>query len=227
LQRFTAAPEAAERRKSVGPEPDDEKAAARRARVDELRRAEQARERRKKVAAITVSVVVLAAVVFGGYRLFTAGEEPRKLRTDLIPSEQTWGKLGRDHVTKDVDYAMTPPAGGDHDPVWANCNGDVYTKEIREENVVHSLEHGAVWVTYNDQATDADVKALADRVSKTPYTLMSPYKDQPSPITLTAWGHQLKVDKASDARVAQFFTRYVQGKQTPEPGAPCTGGSMG
>jgi hypothetical protein len=202
------------------------KKAARRARLEEMRRAERARERRNRMIAITASVVILAGVAGGGYYLFTAGEEAQKARTAPVAGEQTWSELSRDHVTKKVDYPMTPPAGGDHAPVWANCNGEVYTQQIRNENAVHSLEHGAVWVTYNDQATD-DVKALADRVSKTPYTLLSPYKEQPSPITLTAWGHQLKVDKASDPRVAEFLNKYVQGEQTPEPGAACTGESMG
>ncbi|MBB5796324.1 hypothetical protein HDA41_004288 [Streptomyces caelestis] len=32
------------------------------------------------------------------------------------------------------------------------------------------------------------------------------------------------MDAASDPRVEQFTTAYVQGPQTPEPGAPCTGG---
>ncbi|NEE58476.1 DUF3105 domain-containing protein, partial [Streptomyces sp. SID8455] len=29
---------------------------------------------------------------------------------------------------------------------------------------------------------------------------------------------------ATDDRVAQFMTKYIQGPQTPEPGAACTGG---
>lgn len=41
---------------------------------------------------------------------------------------------------------------------------------------------------------------------------------------LSAWGKQLTVKSAADARVAQFFTKYVQGPQTPEPGAACSGG---
>ena len=65
-------------------------------------------------------------------------------------------------------------------------------------NAVHSLEHGAVWVTYNSKASDADVKALAEKVKKTPYTLMSPVEDQKDPIMLSAWGHQRTVTSASD-----------------------------
>lgn len=138
--------------------------------------------------------------------------------------EKTWPNLSRNHVPGPVSYPMTPPAGGDHDPAWQNCNGDVYSSQIRDENAVHSLEHGAVWVTYNDKAARTDVTALEAKVAKTPYTLMSPYKNQSSPITLTAWGHQLDVQNASDPRVDEFLGKYVQGTQTPEPGAACTGG---
>jgi hypothetical protein len=41
---------------------------------------------------------------------------------------------------------------------------------------------------------------------------------------LSAWGHQLSVNTAADPRVDQFLTKYVQGAQTPEPGAACTNG---
>jgi hypothetical protein len=122
---------------------------------------------------------------------------------------------------------MTPPVGGDHHQAWMTCDGTVYTKPIKNENAVHSLEHGAVWVTYNDNAADTDVKKLADKVRRTPYTLMSPNDDQSGTITLSAWGHQLTVDSASDARVEQFLAKYVQGAQTPEPGAACTNGLTG
>jgi hypothetical protein len=119
---------------------------------------------------------------------------------------------------------MSPPAGGDHNDAWANCDAVVYDVEVPEVNAVHSLEHGAVWITYNDQASDADVRALTERVNQTSYTFLSPYPDQESPITLTAWGHQLGVEQASDQRVDRFLEEYVQGEQTPEPGAACTNG---
>ncbi|MER5213107.1 DUF3105 domain-containing protein [Streptomyces sp. NPDC002838] len=188
-----------------------------------MRRAERRREHAVRVVVIAVSLAVALAVTGAFCFLFAAKKEEQRNRKGLMTGEQTWEALSRNHVSESVDYPMAPPSGGDHDPSWANCNGEVHSEEIRNENAVHSLEHGAVWVTYNDKAADADIRALADRVSKTPYTFMSPYKKQSSPITLTAWGHQLSVGEASDPRVAQFFTKYVQGEQTPEPGAPCTG----
>ncbi|WP_241741402.1 DUF3105 domain-containing protein [Streptomyces sp. L2] len=140
---------------------------------------------------------------------------------------KTWlGPLARNHVTGTVTYPTDPPVGGPHNPVWLDCNGEVYTEPVRNENAVHSLEHGAVWVTYNSKASKADVTALAAKVRKTPYTMMSPYEHQKDPIMLTAWGHQRTVTSASDPNVETFFAAYAQGRQTPEPGAPCTGGTM-
>lgn len=198
--------------------------AARRARIEEQRRAEKVRERRNRIITVVASTAILAGLVAGGGYLIKSANEKERAQAAPVSGEKTWSKLSQNHVATEVDYPMTPPVGGDHSSVWQNCNGNVYTQPIQDENAVHSLEHGAVWVTYNDQATKADVEALAQKVARTPYTLMSPYKDQASPITLTAWGHQLNVKTESDPRVNEFLDKYVQGSQTPEPGAACTGG---
>ncbi|WP_405613434.1 DUF3105 domain-containing protein [Streptomyces sp. NBC_00076] len=203
---------------------------SRKARIEEMRRAERARERRNRILTITVSTVIVAGLAgWGAYAINNANEkEEQKAAAAKKPvsGEKTWDakKLGRNHVAEPVKYPMQPPVGGNHNQAWMTCDGTVYTKAIANENAVHSLEHGAVWITYNDKAADADVKTLTDKVSKTPYTLMSPDKTQSGTITLSAWGHQLTVEKASDARVEQFLSKYVQGAQTPEPGAACTGG---
>ncbi|MFD6418025.1 DUF3105 domain-containing protein [Streptomyces sp. NPDC060194] len=205
-------------------------ASDRRARIEEMRRAEQARDRRNRILTITVSAVIVLAIGGGAYWAVSAANEKDEQQAaearKPVEGEKSWDpkKLGRNHVTEPVKYDMTPPVGGDHDQVWANCEGDVYKQAIADKNAVHSLEHGAVWVTYNKSAAEADVKALEEKVGKTPYSLMSPYDGQKGTIMLSAWGKQLTVDKASDPRVDQFFTKYVQGPQTPEKGAACTGG---
>jgi len=211
---------------------------ARKARIEEMRRAEQARERRNRILTITASVVIVAGLVAGGVVLVRSQSDDSSTAADSKSSGKghfvtgkdgvrTWtGKLNRNHVQGTVAYPMHPPVGGDHNPVWLNCNGNVYTSAVKDENAVHALEHGAVWVTYTDKAKKADVAALATKVKQTPYSLMSPYTNQTAPIELSAWGHQLSVSSASDPKVAKFFETYVQGKQTPEPGASCTGGTM-
>ncbi|MFJ3276173.1 DUF3105 domain-containing protein [Streptomyces sp. NPDC086776] len=202
-------------------------AAARRAKLEEARRKERARERRSRIITIAASIAVVAGLVAGGGYLMSAADKQdaaEQAKSSPVRGERSWDKLTQNHVEKKVDYPMNPPVGGDHNPVWMNCDADVYTAPIPNENAVHSLEHGAVWVTYNEKAKPADIEKFTERVARTPYSLMSPVKDQDAPLILSAWGKQVTVKSATDARVAQFFTKYVQGPQTPEPGAACTGG---
>jgi len=128
---------------------------------------------------------------------------------------------GSDHVTGEVDYPQTPPAGGPHNQAWLNCA--VYTEPQANENAVHALEHGAVWITYDaDALTDAEVERLREYVPST-YGLMSPYEGMDTPIAVSAWNAQLKVDSVDDPRIEQFFQAYWRSPDVPEPGAACTG----
>ncbi|MEU0345151.1 DUF3105 domain-containing protein [Streptomyces bobili] len=175
----------------------------------------------------TISTVIL--VGWGAHAINDASEKDARQTAAAkrpVNGEKSWdaGKLGRNHVEAAFTCPMNPPVGGDHHQAWMTCEGTVCTKAVPDENAVRWLEHGAVWVTYNDTAVDADVEQLAGRVSKTPYTLMSPNPDQSGPIMLSAWGHQLGVDTVADPRIDQFIIKYVQAVQTPEPGAACSGG---
>jgi hypothetical protein len=100
----------------------------------------------------------------------------------------------------------------------------VYPASHRNENAVHSLEHGAVWVTYDPSRVSAeDVDSLAARVEGEPYMLMSPYPDLQAPITLQSWGHRLELNSASDPRITQFIAALRQNPSThPESGASCS-----
>lgn len=72
--------------------------------------------------------------------------------------------------------------------------------------MVHGLEHGAVWIAYNPaQITGDALELLRVRVEGKPYTTMSPYPNLDKPISVQSWGHQLKLDSASDERIDQFI----------------------
>ncbi|MEV1133261.1 DUF3105 domain-containing protein [Rhodococcus coprophilus] len=126
--------------------------------------------------------------------------------------------------TQRVAYDYSPPFGGPHDSVWATCTGTVYDQPVRTENMVHSLEHGAVWIAYNpDLIDDAARETLADKVDGRSYTMMSPYPGLDSPIALQSWGRQLKVDTADDERIDQFIASLRLNQYTyPEVGASCS-----
>ncbi|MGQ0840480.1 DUF3105 domain-containing protein [Actinokineospora sp.] len=122
-----------------------------------------------------------------------------------------------------VAYDHAPPLGGAHDHIWAACNGVVYPTAVRTEHLVHSLEHGAVWVSYDPRRVRGDDRlALAERVEGRPYTFMSPFPGQPKPVSVQSWGRQLQVDSIDDPRIDQFIVATRTNPYlNPEPGAPC------
>ncbi len=164
---------------------------------------------------VAVFVAGFAALVILDVRQNAASTPPDEVQTyDVGPAGQ--------HTQGEVDYAQNPPAGGEHNPVWQNCG--YYDEPVRDENAVHSLEHGAVWITYSPDVSEDEVERLRDMAENQSYVLVSPRDGLPSPVVASAWGKQLKLDSASDPDLERFVRAYSQGPQTPEPGAACTGG---
>jgi uncharacterized protein DUF3105 len=127
------------------------------------------------------------------------------------------------HVQGAIKYDTSPPVGGNHSQYWVDCTGTVYPNAIANENAVHGLEHGAVWITYRPGRPKADVDALAKYVSGQDRMFMSPYPGLKSNISLQSWGYQLFLDSPTDPRIQQFINalRYNP-KTTPEYGADCS-----
>lgn len=149
-------------------------------------------------------------------------ETPEVSETGLIPGVQHFESLSVLHVEGRVTYPQVPPVGGEHNPVWLNCG--IYDQPVRNENAVHSLEHGAVWITYDPSLPAADVEALRALTRGSTHRILSPYIGLPSPVVASAWGYQLQLDNANDPRLPQFIGQFEQGPTTPEPGATCSGG---
>lgn len=122
-----------------------------------------------------------------------------------------------------ITYPTSPPVGGDHSPYFQDCAGDVYPAPVPNEYAVTSLQHGAVWVTYQPDLAPAQVRLLVDRVRNQPYVFSSPFPGLDQPVSLQAWGYQLKVDSADDPAIDQFIAAYRISAATV-PGAACTGG---
>ena len=172
------------------------------------------------VGTLVAGLVTATAVVLVGERQRTS-ELAARAASD-IEGVETFEDLPFDHVTTEVDYPQTPPAGGEHNAVWQNCG--VYDAPVIDEHAVHSLEHGAVWITH-DPALPADqVAALHALADGQPYVMVSPYADLPSPVVATAWGFQLQVDDAQDDRLPVFVRKYLLNPELPEAGALCSNG---
>jgi hypothetical protein len=146
--------------------------------------------------------------------------EPRVAEATPIAGVEVFEVASADHTRDAVTYPQDPPAGGPHDPSWQKCQ--FYAAPVRNENAVHSQEHGAVWITYQAGLSQEERDALAELAASNPFLLVSPYPDLADPIVASAWGAQLRLQSVDDPRLQEFIARYAG--NGPEPGANCTSG---
>ncbi|MFC7327835.1 DUF3105 domain-containing protein [Marinactinospora rubrisoli] len=195
-----------------------ESAAQRRRKKAEERRAQRIREERRRKIVRTTGVSAAVVLVLGGVAF--AGYMEYQRRT--VEGLQEFEGLTNTHVEEDVDYEQSPPVGGDHHAAWQNCG--VYTEPLRDVHAVHSLEHGAVWITYRPDLPEEQVEQLNELYTPGSYVVVSPYEgDMPSPIVASAWGRQVALDTPADERLGKFLRLYEQHPGVPEPGARCDG----
>jgi hypothetical protein len=176
------------------------------------------------IAAAVAVVVFAAAVITYAVVQVNQANEDKITSADQISGLQTFDyAAGQEHVSTPVTYTESPPVGGAHDPEWADCTGTVYDVDIRHENAVHSMEHGATWITYDPEAiSDEDLATLKDLVDGRSGLMLSRYAGLTSPISLQSWNHQLSVDSATDPRVEQFADFMTFNAEFyPEVGASC------
>ncbi|MBZ0283910.1 MAG: DUF3105 domain-containing protein [Anaerolineae bacterium] len=160
------------------------------------------------------AVIIGVIVVISGQRNYVTNA--------VIDGIQIISGLVATHTDAAVEYPQTPPAGGPHNAVWQTCG--VYVEPLVNEHAVHSLEHGAVWITYQPDLPADQLQTLQDLTRRGTHRLLSPYPGIDSPIVVSAWGYQLHLERADDPRLGLFIAKYEQGPSTPELGATCSGG---
>lgn len=182
----------------------------------ELRRQEHLKAQQSKNRSLIIvgTVILVALVALILYRVF----EPEVEGVVFVDNPA----ISNQHDNSLV-YELTalPPTGGVHNSSWQNCG--IYENPVAAEYAVHSMEHGAVWITYRSDLSADEINQLQGMVRGESYSLLSPYPTQENKIVLTVWDAQLALDSLDDPRLEQFIERYKQAR-APERGAPCNDG---
>ncbi|GII01846.1 DUF3105 domain-containing protein [Planobispora takensis] len=190
-----------------------DKTQARRDHLAKMRAEQKAKERRTALLMWGAGGAVVLLLV--GLVAFYLVNQAKVTSLDAVTSAKYPGSL---HVETKVSYKETPPMGGEHNSTWQNCQ--VYDAPINNENAVHSMEHGAVWITYQPDLPKDQLDILKELASSD-YMLLSPYPGLPSKVVVSSWNKQLKLDSADDPRLPKFIQKYKNGPETPELGASC------
>jgi hypothetical protein len=142
----------------------------------------------------------------------------------LVVGLSVLGAVMGTHTLRSVTYAEIPPNSGNHSPVWQRCG--FYSKPIGNEHAVHSLEHGAVWITYHLDLPPDQINVLRAMARAEDSLLVSPYIGLPAPIVVSAWGQQVRVDRVGDPRLDESVQDFLTNPQAPEPDGGCDGPNM-
>jgi hypothetical protein len=173
------------------------------------------------IVAAIVALVLVAGTVATVLVLNAIPQEREVISGDYEDRLELYPDLEATHTETRVSYDQSPPVGGPHNPAWLNCG--VYDEPQQNENVVHTLEHGAVWIAYDPETTtDAEIAALVALAPDT-YTVISPYEGLGDAKAISAWGAQLLFTDVEDPAVEDFLTEFWRSADSPEPNAPCTG----
>ncbi|HEY6565349.1 MAG TPA: DUF3105 domain-containing protein, partial [Pirellulaceae bacterium] len=137
------------------------------------------------------------------------------IRTDLVTGAPA---ITANHVETAVNYSAhsNPPTYGDHHPPIFNSQGvsltprqtGVYTTSQPDEDLIHNLEHGHVWISYNPtliSATDLTALEAFVRAGGTNTgVILTPRSGNTVAIAVASWGHLLTLNNFDAAQVRDF-----------------------
>jgi Protein of unknown function (DUF3105) len=171
-----------------------------------------------------VAAVILAGLVLAGAAVYRWASQDN---SGVIPPPLAGVtgydvQHGQNHTKGTVQYPQILPVGGPHNPKWQNCG--FYGGTVQNELAVHSLEHGAVWITYRAPLPEQARQALIELAKSNKYVLVSAYDNLPALFVVSAWRYQLRLDSYDKARIDEFVRVFSGGTTAPEPVASCRGG---
>lgn len=172
----------------------------------------EAAERKRLIKKMIRWVIAALVVGFLGYGVFYLATLPaRPLQGVSIPI------LGRDHIqigSTHPEYNSNPPTSGSHyaDPAaWG-----VHQNELPDEQLIHNLEHGGIWIAYKpdiDPATKSQLESIGKKYPGS--VVIAPRAKNDSLIALASWGRLEKLESFDEAKIIDFIG--ANRNKSPEP----------
>jgi len=169
-----------------------------------------AKEMKNKMKKFLVLAAILVVVGFGFWMfvlpMFQASNAPNssEVRGEFFPAQT------RQHIAMGAthpDYNSDPPTGGWH--YGNSVQTGIYDKEFADEQTIHNMEHGHVWITYRPDLDKETIEKLAD-IAKSygSKIIMAPRAKNSVPIALAAWEYLLKLDNFDGSQITGFIKTH-------------------
>ena len=155
----------------------------------------------------TIGIVLVGGMTYG---LFLASnKKPTPLLGESFPIQgQEHIVVGASHLT----YNSNPPTSGPHYAEPAKWG--VYQTELPDEQLVHNLEHGGIWISYKgvDETSKTALEKLAQTHAK---IIVEPREKDDAPIILASWGQIVRLQKYDEQEISNFIK--TNSNRSPEP----------
>jgi hypothetical protein len=185
------------------------------------RNAEQQQQSQKQrmtmITGIVAAIVIFAAFVFWRFSTTPLAE----IDLDDVPDNSVaYESLGRDHINLgDLHdpYNSNPPTSGPHD--FTPVRTQFYTQQLADEDLVHNLEHGHIWLSYRDADDTEAIELFREIQSLFPRSIVVTHRPQnDSRIAVAAWTRLLKLEEPDRNQILAFFRRYFDKAPESVPG---------
>jgi len=181
----------------------------RRQEKDEMRESSARKRTAKKYLMWIIVLLVISAVIYGAYILSKSSEPEGEDFSRAVPvlSDRNHIPVGTEPA---VAYNSNPPTSGQHydTPARPGFRESI----IADGNLIHSLEHGLVWVSYNPR-----IGKESDKLKKitTPLTVVTSRIANDTDIAIASWGRldtfnleDGTIDADDFQRISDFVKRY-------------------
>ena len=160
----------------------------------------------RKAINYSIAVLVIVSIGYGLYLLAQSATPKGEDMSKAIPliMEAT-------HISTDsplAEYNSNPPTSGPH---YAQTARSGFRDEtIPDQNIIHNLEHGDVWIAYHPRILETvreDLKQFA--AAK---VIITPREENETDIALVAWSRldtfNIENDALPEQRIKDFIARY-------------------
>lgn len=174
-----------------------------------VKKAAQERRQAKGIGIwlVAVPLLVVALAGIGIWIAMTAGNAGQ---SPAQSPAQSFAIQGRQHVATGEShppYNSNPPTSGWH--YEQSATWGVHDSQLPDEQLVHNLEHGGVWISYQPSLDVQAIDRLREITRKyRSKVILTPRAKDDSKIALAAWGKLDTLDTFDEARILAFINAF-------------------